>query len=1052
MSVSFIIPKPATDPGVKIVLGPTNTGKTHLAVERMLGHSSGVIGLPLRLLAREIYDRVVRVKGAAATALVTGEEKIVPPHARYWVATVEAMPMDVNPAFLAVDEIQLCADTDRGHVFTDRLLNARGREETMFMGSDSMRGILSSLLPKADIITRPRFSTLTHVTPKKLSRLPRRSAVIAFSAAEVYALAEMLRRLKGGAAVVMGALSPRTRNAQVALYQAGDVDYIVATDAIGMGLNMDVDHVAFASLRKFDGGNFRSLTAAEVAQIAGRAGRHMNDGSFSTVAELSEDMPDDISQAVMNHTFAPVRLVEWRNSDLKFHDAAALVRSLDALPDDVRFRRAREAEDLAVLRMLLLEPDTAAHARTPEGLRRLWEACQIPDFRKVSLSDHARICRAVFQFRVSGLGVIPDDWFDRQLKPLDRVDGNIDTLAQRLAYVRTWTYAANRPDWLGDPAHWQGRARAIEDRLSDALHQGLSQRFVDRRTTVLLRELRTKDQLMTVVEQDGGVTVEGQYIGALKGFQFEADAVGDAAGDRALNHAATQALGEEIARRAAALAAAPDEAIEIAFADDIAASTVRWQGVDVGAFESGGDVLKPKLRALPSPLLTGEALRQVEARLDAWLDTHIADHLKALVRLKASLDAEGALSGMARGLAYQIYEHLGSIARRHVAADFRGVDKDGRRQMRQSGVWLGAATLYLVPLVKPYPARLRLLLWAVRHNVRNLPATPAAGLITVPTAAGVPAAYYEMLGYRPFGGLAVRFDMLERLGQTAREKSQGGPFAPDPNLMSLVGVSGDEFLKIMRHLGYVLRMPTDREAAAYLERLNAAPAVAVAEAAPGIETNAGQDVPADQSASDQAPIEHAPVEQTPVEQVPAEQAETQTAAAAGQPEAAPAPEQGALEAAASETSEAAGPELPPQLFFREDTRPHRPKSDRPKSARPKTRRPQSVAVDGERPAESSAEPSGEQQPRPRFKPKFKPRVDVKEGEGHERARPPREDKAQWGHGGNRRGDKRRDHPRDEADPRDKHRKKDAYRPKPERFPEDSPFAVLAALKASLTKK
>jgi ATP-dependent RNA helicase SUPV3L1/SUV3 len=1038
MSISFITPKPADDTHVRIVLGPTNTGKTHLAVERMLGHSSGVIGLPLRLLAREIYDRIVRVKGADATALVTGEEKIVPPGARYWVATVEAMPLDVNPAFLAVDEIQLCADSDRGHVFTDRLLNARGREETMFMGSDSMRSLLSGLLPKADIITRPRFSTLTHVPPKKLSRLPRRSAVIAFSAADVYALAEMLRRLKGGAAVVMGALSPRTRNAQVALYQAGDVDYIVATDAIGMGLNMDVDHVAFASLKKFDGEKFRLLTAAEAGQIAGRAGRHMNDGTFGTVAELCDDMPEDLANAVANHAFPPVRVMEWRNSNLKFHDAAALLRSLEALPQDARFRRAREAEDLAVLRMLLMEPDTAAAAYTPEGLRRLWDACQIPDFRKVSLADHARICRAVFQFRASGTGRIPDDWFDRQLKPLDRVDGNIDTLAQRLAYVRTWTYAANRPDWLDDPAHWQGRARAIEDRLSDALHQGLSQRFVDRRTTVLLRELRTKDQLMTVVEQDGGVTVEGQYIGALKGFQFAPDAAGDAAGDRALNYAATQALGEEINRRVAAFTAAPDEALEIAFADDIATSTVRWQGADVGSFESGGDILKPKLRALPSPLLTGEALRQVEARLEKWLEAHIAHHLKALVRLKGSLDAEGALTGMARGLAYQIYEHLGSLPRRHVAADFRAVDKDGRRQMRQSGIWLGAATLYLLPLVKPYPARLRLLLWAVKNNVRNLPPPPPPGLITVPTASGVPAIYYEMLGYRPIGGLCVRFDMLERLGQAAREKAQAGPFAPDPNLMSLVGVSGDEFLKIMRHLGYVLRAPTETEAAAYVERMKAQ-ATAPAAVPVAVETSGEAQAPE----TPDAPVPDAPAAEAPAAEmatgepandtgseaflaVPGDQTD---ALAEGTPEPAGLSETPASPeaAAAPETAEPVAVDVPPQLFFREEARPHRARPDRPRSDRPRPHRAKrrtEAAPAGEgtavhKPATQAPEQAGEETPAPKPRPKAKPRPDAKAGA---------------------------------RDPRDKHRAKAAHRPKPERIPEDSPFAVLASLKASLLKK
>lgn len=976
MSSRFVTPRPAADPGVKVVLGPTNTGKTHLAVERMLGHSSGLIGLPLRLLAREIYDRIVRALGAEAAALITGEEKIAPKSPRYWVSTVEAMPLDLNPAFLAVDEVQLCADSDRGHVFTDRVLHARGREETMLLGSDSMRGVLQSLLPRADFISRPRFSTLTHVAPKKLSRLPRRSAVIAFSATEVYALAEMIRRQKGGAAVVMGALSPRTRNAQVALYQAGDVDYIVATDAIGMGLNMDVDHVAFASLRKFDGERWRELSAAEVAQIAGRAGRHMNNGTFGAVAELLDGISDEIVRAVENHAFPPISVLEWRNRELDFRTPEGLVQSLEALPADPRFRRAREAEDLMVLKTALGDSDIAALARAPAALRQLWEVCQIPDFRKVSPVDHARLCLRVFRFRVTGSGMIPADWFDRQVTSFDRVDGDIDTLAQRLAYVRTWTYAANRPDWLDDPEHWQQRVRAVEDRLSDALHERLSQRFVDRRTAVLMRELRAKDKLMTVIANDGAVAVEGHHIGALKGFQFVADATAGATDDRTLRHAADKALADEIARRVAACAEAADSAFAIAYADDIALSRLTWQGVEIAEFTAGPSALKPKIQLLPSPLLAGEAARRVEARLEAWLAAHLESNLKALHRLGAALDSADGIAGLARGLAYRLHENLGSLPRRHVAQEFRTVDKDGRRQMRQAGIWLGAATLYLPPLVKPYPARLRLLLWAVHHQIRGLPACPPAGLVTIPTDKVVPAAYYEMLGYRPIGGLAVRFDMLERIGQAAREKAQIGSFPLDPLMMSLVGVSGEDFTRVMHHLGYILRAPSETEAAAYLERLKApAPAAPPAESTP-LPESAPEIIT---ETAPEAATEPPAAEPTPE---PAAIAEPSAALPAETPTAVASPP-------------AAEPAVPAQLFFREEPRErrhgHRHKKSRP--ARP-------AKPDRQPPAEAAANKTAEK--RHKDKKPFAKRP----------ARPER----------------------------------------PARNLEDSPFAVLAALKGQLKKK
>ena len=507
-------------PRLVAVLGPTNTGKTHLAVERMLGHESGMIGLPLRLLAREIYDRVVKARGVRSVALITGEEKIVPERAQYFVCTVEAMPLSREVAFLAVDEIQLCADPARGHVFTHRLLHARGKAETMLLGAATMAPLVRRLLPQAEIVTRERFSALTYAGSRKLTRLPRRTAVVAFSADQVYAIAELIRRQRGGAAVVMGSLSPRTRNAQVALYQSGEVDFLVATDAIGMGLNMDVDHVAFAGLSKFDGRRNRRLHAQEIGQIAGRAGRYQTNGTFGVTGDAQEMEPDLVT-AIEEHRFEPVAGAEWRSAKLDFAALPSLLRSLEKLPERAGLRRAGEALDETTLKALAGDEEVTRRARDRANLNRLWDVCQTPDFRKVAADEHARLARDVFLQLTSGRRRLSDDWIARQFAPLDRNDGEIDTLAARLAGVRTLAYVANRPDWLADPAAWQSKTRALEDRLSDTLHEKLMARFVDRRTSALMRGLRVRADMLAGVADDGAVTVEGHYVGRLTGLRFE---------------------------------------------------------------------------------------------------------------------------------------------------------------------------------------------------------------------------------------------------------------------------------------------------------------------------------------------------------------------------------------------------------------------------------------------------------------------------------------------------------------------------------------------------
>src|ERR1043165_3257373 len=668
MPVSFSAPQARGDrvrgAGVTAVLGPTNTGKTHLAIERMIGHSSGLIGLPLRLLAREVYNKVADRVGVENVALITGEEKIKPQNPRYWVATVEAMPRDLDLAFVAIDEVQLGSDLDRGHVFTDRMLNRRGREETLVLGAATVRPMVEKLLRGANIVQRPRLSTLIHAGDKKLSRLPRRSAIVAFSADEVYAIAELIRRQRGGAAVVMGSLSPRTRNAQVELFQSGDVDYLIATDAIGMGLNLDVDHVAFASDRKFDGYQFRKLNPSELAQIAGRAGRATRDGTFGTRGRCPP-FETELVQVLESHTFEPVKLVQWRNSDLDFSSVGALQAALAMAPTESALARAPIAEDILVLDHAARDDDVRAWTRTRDDVERLWDVCQLPDYRKIAPANHAELVVTLYGF-LQRDGAIKTDWFAHQVALADRTDGDIDTLSTRIAHIRTWTFAANRPDWLADPEHWQGVTRAVEDKLSDALHERLIERFVDRRTSVLMRRLRENTMLETEISKSGEVVVEGHPIGRLDGFQFAVDPAAAGPDAKALRAAAQKALAGEIDARAAKLSHAGDEQFVLA-----ADGSIRWLGEPVAKLTAGDDVLRPRVRILSDEHLTGASRDAVQARLDLWIKAHIEKLLGPLFALASAED----ITGIARGVAFQLTEALGVLERHRVGEEVKGLDQ-----------------------------------------------------------------------------------------------------------------------------------------------------------------------------------------------------------------------------------------------------------------------------------------------------------------------------------------------------------------------------------------
>ncbi len=721
------------DGTITALLGPTNTGKTHRAIQRMLQHRSGMIGLPLRLLAREVYDRISAEKGENAVALVTGEEKRIPANPRWYVCTVEAMPVHRPVSFLAVDEIQLAGDRNRGHVFTDRLLNARGVRETMFLGSDTIAPLLERLVPTAQIERQPRFSKLSHLGYRKLGSLPKRAAIVAFSASEVYSLAERLRARHGGTAVVLGALSPRTRNAQVAMYQAGEVPYLVATDAIGMGLNMDIEHVAFSAFRKFDGTGFRGLSPAEAGQIAGRAGRFRRDGTFGATGDLG-GLDPELVHAVEGHAFPPLKRLWWRHSDLDFTSVSSLLESLARRPPSGLLTQARDEEDELALHALAAMPEVLATARGPDAVRLLWDICQVPDFRKLLTDAHIQLLSRIYG-HLAGRGVIPDAWVGRQLEQLDRVDGDLDMLMTRLSHVRTWTYVSGRSAWFDDAEAWQARARAIEDRLSDALHAELTQRFVDRRTLVLSASPGGG------VGESGEVRVGGYVVGTLIGLTWTAQ---DA--DRLSERAARETLAGDLADRVERAVTAPHAAFDV---DD--EGQVRWEGGVVARLFAGPALLEPGVKMARHDLLAPSAVQRVQRRVTAF----VRDWVAAVTASLHTREAE-ALHGPAQGLLYALVQGLGVVTAYEVADLVRAIPERDRRVLSRLGVRFGVEHVWAVPMLAG--AREHAILWRIHHGEERS------------------AGFHRVIGAPIVGGVSMPVEALEAFAAKARAGARGGTF------------------------------------------------------------------------------------------------------------------------------------------------------------------------------------------------------------------------------------------------------------------------------------
>ncbi len=778
---------------ITAVLGPTNTGKTFLAIETMLSFDSGMIGFPLRLLAREVYDKIIQKVDASMVALITGEEKIIPLNAKYFLCTVESMPVDKVLDFVGIDEIQMCADHERGHIFTDRLLNLRGEKLTMLMGSNTIKNIIQKLDEDVEFINKQRLSKLSFGGHKKISRIERKSAIIAFSTEEVYAIAELLRRQKGGAAIVMGSLSPKTRNAQVNLYQSGDVDYLVATDAIGMGINMDLDNVYFSNLKKFDGKKIRRLKISEIGQISGRAGRYLNDGSFGITGDCGEINPEEI-EFLENHNFPEIQNIFWRNSNLKFNNKENLLKSLEEKPDKDWLRRVGECEDEKVLKYFLKENNSSIENNS-NILTILWECCQIPDFVKKTYGHHLEVVGKVFNFLINKEKKVPNYYMKKQLSMLDKLEGNVDSISNRISNVRTWSYVSNKSNWVENQDYWIERTKNLEDKLSDRLHDELTKTFIDKRASVLAKGLKQDIELKTEIIEKEKVLINDQYIGILKGLKLQLDLKVDAldADIKSLKKAARQNVGPEIINRIQQIM---DTGL-IELKDDF---KIYWKNDPIAKLIPGSDYLNPKIELIIDEMIENNERNNLNDYLNQWIIKKIETELNSLIELKNIKEENSEL----RALAYRLYENNGVIKRSNISEYLKKINQDDRKKLRKLGVKFGRYHIFLFKLFKPNSVSLRILLWKNYNNEYLNLSPPTFGLNFLNNIKSANKDFMLLCGFEKFDDMYVRIDILERLFLLIfnSEKDYKKEIKVTPEMLNLLGCSKENFNKLLKKMNY----------------------------------------------------------------------------------------------------------------------------------------------------------------------------------------------------------------------------------------------------------
>ena len=777
---------------ITAVLGPTNTGKTHLAIETMLSFESGIIGFPLRLLAREVYDKIIQRTDISKVALITGEEKIIPMNAKYYLCTVESMPLNKLVDFVAIDEIQMCADNERGHVFTDRLLNFRGEKLTMFLGSHTIKNIINSLEEKVEFIFKDRFSKLSYVGHKKISRLNPKSAIIAFSIEEVYAIAELVRRQKGGSAIVMGSLSPKTRNSQVKLYQSGDVDYLVATDAIGMGLNMDLDNVYFSSLKKFDGKKLRKLNLSEISQIAGRAGRYRNDGSFGITGDCKELSAEEI-ELIESHKLEPIQYIFWRNSNLNFKNFESLINSLDEKPTKKILRRIYDCEDEKLLKFFLKEHSKYNILNEKNSLEIIWECCQIPDFVKHTYGHHWEVVSEVFGFLTSGKKKVLNKYMKKQLNSLDKLEGNVDSISNRIANVRTWSYVSNKKGWVENQDYWIERTKILEDKLSDRLHEELTKSFIDKRASILARGLKQDIDLKTEITDQKNVLIDGQYIGELKGLKLNLDLKIDSLDTdiKSLKKASRQGVGPELVKRINQIINSNILKLKEDF-------KIYWGNDPIAYLTPGKNYLEPNLNLIADDILEFENRNRLQIHLEQWLKKFIREKLTDLVNLNNIEKNNNSI----RALCYQLFENNGVLKRDLVSEFVKQLSLDNRKILRKNGIKIGRYHIYLHKIIKPEAVTIRLLLWKnyYRKNMNLKP--PKFGLNFIIEENNINSNFMLICGFEKFKNFYVRIDILERLFIKIIENTKDKEVKLQSEMMNLLGCTKENFLKLLVLMGY----------------------------------------------------------------------------------------------------------------------------------------------------------------------------------------------------------------------------------------------------------